>query len=101
MVSVPIKKYAPYKRLLICCLSRYDSTDWESSRQQLINIIDEVIETNWDISLQMNPTSDSVQRMGNQVILALLFREIMKKAKDKIRLSLISSEVKTLNLFRF
>ena len=43
LVNVPIEKYAPYKKLLICCLNRYDSMDSESSQQQFVNIIDEIL----------------------------------------------------------
>ena len=101
LFTIPTKKNAPYKKLLLCSLPKYDSTEGEFYQQQLMNLFTDIIENNKDITLQMCPTSEGTERIGNQFILALLFRQILKIASFPLKLSLISYETKTLNLFRF
>ena len=66
-----------------------------------MNLFTDIIENNKDITLQMCPTSEGTERIGNQYILAILFRQLLKIANFPIKLSLISYETKTLNLFRY
>ena len=54
-----MKKDSPYKKLVLCCLPKYESSDGEFYQQQVMSIFAEVLQSHTDITLQMNPTSES------------------------------------------
>lgn len=91
--------HAQYKNILICVLPQYKSEQADSYNQQFRNVVKQVIDGNKDITIQFSPTSDGHHTPPNQMLLALMFRQISAQIKngsllsksEGIKISLVSS----------
>lgn len=95
-----VNKQCPYKKLLIAILPKYSTEESQEYQQHLKNIIKELLSNSKDITLELTNTIDNISQLPNQMILAIFFKEL-QEYRSNVKINLISSEKKMLNLYKF
>ena len=81
-------------------LPTYKSSLREEYEKQFASTMKEIFEKHNDVTIQFHHTTESSNGLPNQLILATLL-EVAGKLPRKCHLSLVSNEVKILQLIKF
>lgn len=95
-----VNKNCPYKKLLLAILPKYQSEESQEYQQHLKNIIREVFSTSKDVTIELANTIEGLTQLPNQMILAILFREL-QEMRSNVKVNMISSEKKMMNLYKY
>lgn len=101
LLYVSTSRNCPYKKVQVCILPTYNSNESESYLQQFQNMVQEVLQHSSDITLQLSYTSENLNGLPNQTLMAIFLRYISGNVNKPIKISIISSEAKLLNMVRY
>lgn len=113
-----INRECPYKKLQVCVLPVYSSREADSQDYlaEFESAAREIVNGSNDITLQLTHTSESSNGLPNQTLMAILIRCLAERADSlnaktesstrasvskRVRLSVIGSDMKLINLVRF
>lgn len=101
MLAVATVRGCQYKKIQLCLLPQYNSNDGEAYLQQFHNMVQEVLGASNDITLQLAYTSDNMNGIPNQTLMAIFVRYLSVHATKPAKISVISGETKLLNMVRY
>lgn len=101
LLQVPTSRNCPFKKVLICILPSYNSNECESYVQQFQNMVQEVLAQSSDIALQLSYTSENLNGLPNQTLMAVFLRHLSASASKPLKVTIISGEAKLLNMVRY
>lgn len=95
-----VNKTCPFKKVLLCVLPNYRSEEAEEYRQMFRNIVREAFENVREVNVEFSNTIDGVNTLPNQLLLSLLLQEVAGLPSG-LKLSLVTTEKKMMNMYRF
>lgn len=96
----PISKHCPYKKLLLCVLPQYRSEECSEFQLQFSNVVKEVLAETKDMTVEFINTIDGVHTLPNQLLLAILFRELLQVVIP-FKVHLITTEKRMMNMYKY
>lgn len=101
ILQVSTSRNCPFKKVLVCILPTYNSNDADSYLQQFQSTIQEVMTQSSDLALQLSCTSENMNGLPNQTLMAIFLRYISNNINKPTKIAIISGEAKLLNMVRY